>query len=160
MAGDITPSQTIAVMARYARAGAAHPLVRKTAAAIVQNADPHDSVAQVDAIARWVGDHLQFLRDPEGQERVEAPWTMLADIASAWFTQGDCDDMATLVAALALAVGLSVMFVTVGLDTPDAPFSHVYATLRGPGMPGWLDVDPARTETDGHRITTLATWAV
>lgn len=155
-----TTAGTIDIMRRYARTGSFHPLVRAVAASIIATSDPHDSLDHARKIGNWVSERVQFMRDPADVEHIASPWAMLADIQSAYYTVGDCDDMATLVAALGLAVGLSAMFVTVGLDQPNAPFSHVYAALRGPGMPGWFDVDPARTETDGHRITTMKQWPV
>lgn len=155
-----TVESTISVMRRYARAGATNPLVRRIAASIIATSDPHDSLMHAQQIGDWVSQHVQFLRDPSDIERIESPWSMLADIGASYYTVGDCDDSATLVAALGLSVGLTAMFVTVGLDEPNALPSHVYTALKGPGMPGWWDVDPARSETDGHRITTMQQWPV
>lgn len=77
------------------------------------------------ALQRWVNGNIRYLRDPAGMELVQAPERTL-DIGA-----GDCDDQATLLAALLTATGHKARFVAVGMK--GKPISHVLVeTLIGP----------------------------
>lgn len=135
-------------MRRLARQGAVNPLVRQTAASIVRGIPGTNGEAQVLAIKDWLGDRTAFLRDPLGVETLYTPDLMIRTILTQGAAQVDCDDVATLAAALGLAVGLRARFVVVGFHSPKAPFQHVWSDLSDPRAIKWTDMDVTRPYQD------------
>jgi hypothetical protein len=95
-------------------------------------------------VFEFVREHVRYCLDPRGLERLQTPaWTLLVD------EQGDCDDQATLVAALALCLGHGAKLRAVKVD-PDRPNSdsHVYCMigLAGPDGPRWLAADTTQRQ--------------
>ena len=93
-----------------------------------------------------------YLRDPITEQ--------LPQLRQTGEIRGDCDDVATLGATLALAAGLpAVRFRVVSFraDRPQ-PFTHVYTEVLT--SRGWLDFDTTRTRSPGPRITRTDTVTV
>jgi transglutaminase-like putative cysteine protease len=103
---------------------AAHDLVRPLA--------PKDFRAEVRALHEFVRDHIRYVRDTHGVETVQTPDATL-DIG-----QGDCDDKATLLAALLGAVGHPSRFLAVG--TRPGAYKHVFVQTPLGGQ--WVSLDP------------------
>lgn len=77
----------------------------------------------VTLLQHFVRDKIRYVRDPHnGPEMVQTPIRTL-DIRT-----GDCDDKATLLAALLASIGLATRFVAIGLNS--GPLSHVLAEVR------------------------------
>jgi len=88
----------------------------------------------------WLEGVWTFEEDPDDVETVRSPGFQLRQGS---FT-GDCDDVATLAAGLARAVGLSGRFRVLAFD-PGRNYSHVLAEVLAPGPPGvWYDMDETR----------------
>jgi transglutaminase-like putative cysteine protease len=103
--------------------------VRDAAVAALRmyGAREHDHRSQLDALFRFVRDRIMFVNDMLGVEMLQGPRKTLAAGA------GDCDDRATLLVALARAVGIpaDLRFKVVGADrSRPGRFSHVYVTAR------------------------------
>ena len=109
---------------------------------------PRDAAMQAAALRAYLRRAVRFLRDPDGAEQVTPPAQLLATIARQGYAQGDCDDVATLAAAMGLSIGLVARFVVLGFGGPRGPYEHVYAELAAPPAPGrnpvWLDMDTTR----------------
>lgn len=98
------------------------------------------------ALRAWIARHVRYQDDPPGRELVRHPLQMLASIATAGYAVGDCDDVATLAATLALLMGLEVRFVVVRFRGAET-FGHVYAEVKGrAGDSGWVDIDTTRPD--------------
>lgn len=103
---------------------------------------PRDAAGEIRCLQGWVRDHIDYRNDPRDVEMVQTPARTLQ------LQSGDCDDQATLLAALLLSLGYSPRFLAVGLNGED--FSHVLTEVRLgtrwipletilPGVqPGWL----------------------
>lgn len=126
--GRLSALRTMREMAANVRSSRAQPLVWETAKRIVAGVPERDEIGQAMAIRRWVDTHLVFVKDPLGVELLETPSYLLGKIRDHGFVQGDCDDAASLTAALGTAIGLPAKFVAVGFG-PDQPFSHVFTVL-------------------------------
>jgi len=104
-----------------------------------------DYLGEARAIYEYVRRHVRYTRDPAGLEYVQTPYFMLLDRRSRHL--GDCDDHATAVVALGIALGMGAAFRAVAA-VPRAPgeFSHVYALLgwRERGRPVWYALDTTR----------------
>lgn len=136
-----TAPQTLARMADNIRASLSDPRIVETARAIIRSVPPRDCVAQARAIRAWVAARFRFVRDPLGVELLETPAFLLSRIERDGVVQGDCDDAATLTAALGMAVGIRATLHAVAFFTKSAPFAHVFTVLHPePGAPVEMDI--------------------
>lgn len=71
---------------------------------------------------RYVRDNIRYVRDVRRVETLQTPLRTLENAS------GDCDDKATLFAALAESIGFATRFVAYGREP--ARFSHVIAEVR------------------------------
>lgn len=110
---------TLRIMRDLARASLKNPaqVIRNQALSIVQNVAARNYSGEVNALQGWVRDRIRYVQDPDEIELVQTPEKTLE------LGQGDCDDKATLLASLLLAIGHPARFVAVGFQG-DA-FSHV-----------------------------------
>lgn len=124
-AGAAGTEATIAAMQQLAKQGSVHPEVIDLARQIVKHVPSKDYKGEAKALFKWVKRFVKYRMDPRTMETVQHPYeTALVQGA------GDCDDHATLLVALALALGHGGSFRTVKAD-PDRPdeYSHVYAVI-------------------------------
>lgn len=95
--------------------------IRETALKIVGGAG---FVDQVRRLQGFVQDSIRYIADPPDVELIQTPQYTLQQQA------GDCDDQATLLASLLMAIGHPAQFVAVGMQ--GQPLSHVLVqTLIG-----------------------------
>lgn len=125
------------------RSSLALPLVRQTAVQIVQGTGFNVS-AQLRLLQQFIQQYTEFLRDPRGVELLHTPAYLLTQIAERGTVAGDCDDIAMLVAALGMAVGLRARFVVIG----QRALEHVFTMLASPRGTEWVAFDPTRPGPD------------
>lgn len=153
---------TLGEMRTAARATARHPLARQVVLDATDGS--REPVAIWRGLRAWLAANTRFRfdrddpiaqQDPSVIEVVHTPLDQLSAIARTGVAYGDCDDAATLAAALTLAAGQRARFVVAGYGGPSAPYRHVYTELLGPG--GGLDFDITRTPRSPNpsRIATL-----
>ncbi len=135
--GDSGARQMVRVMSVEARAALRNPLTIRTVETIL----PMEASAadRIFFLREWIDGRFVFLADPHGVELLRTPDFLLNTIREQGFARGDCDDAATLAAALGLAAGLPARFVLISFGT-HLPFSHVYAALYSECM-GWVEMD-------------------
>lgn len=116
--------ETLRIMRDFARQAVRDPrqIVRQKAESLVRDLPPRKYFAEVRALHEFVRDQIRYLRDPVGVERVATPEATLE------IGQGDCDDKATLLAALLDSIGHPAQFVAVGLNGEG--FSHVLVETK------------------------------
>lgn len=132
---------TLSRMAANIRSALRDPAVVEVARGIIAKVTPRDCEGQARAIRAWVDARFRFVRDPLGVELLESPAFHLSRIKAYGFVQGDCDDAATITAALGMAVGIPAVLHAVAFFTPDAPFAHVFTVLHpSPGAPVEMDI--------------------
>lgn len=141
--GDAGTKATLAQMVQLVRAASLHPIVRRQAIAIVQDAAGLDDRLKARLIRDWVDSRVLFMPDPLGAELLHSPDAVVAHILTDGIANLDCDDVAMLAAALGRSVGLRSRFVAVGFS-PNGPFRHVWSELGSPRSGFWLPVDPTR----------------
>jgi transglutaminase-like putative cysteine protease len=117
--GDPGTLQTLRLMKGYARQSLKHPqqIVRGYTLLAVQGVTPRDWRAEVRALQEWVRDQIEYRMDPDQIELVQTPEKTLE------FGAGDCDDKATLLASMLLAIGHPARFCAAAIDGDE--FSHV-----------------------------------
>jgi transglutaminase superfamily protein len=118
--------------------GGRNPDVVFLARDIVQHVGSKDYRQEANAIFEYVKAHVRYRLDPMAMEWIQTPLYTLQT------AQGDCDDMSSLICALAVAAGHRAAFVTVAGD-PSRPnsYSHVYAMIgvTTNGKTEWLAAD-------------------
>lgn len=114
---------TLAAMRQAAIQASVTLEVRNLAESIVENVPPKDFKGELEAIQDWVRTNIRYTRDPLYAETLKLPHALLEA------RQGDCDDQATLVAALALSIGFKPRFVAIGTEQYGA-FDHVYTEVK------------------------------
>jgi hypothetical protein len=132
--------------------GAKSAVVRQETEKVIAGSRPEEFAG---AIGDWVAAHFQFMRDPALAEVVPTPEWMMTQIAACGHCLADGDDVAVLVAAMCLSVGLETQFVAVGFD--GKPPSHVFTRVKKPtGLDLWIAIDPIagkRFEEFSKRVT-------
>lgn len=115
-----------------ARQGSHGYPIRNLATRIVHHVPSKQRTAELGALYRWVRDNIRYRYDPLGLEWVQRPERTVIERA------GDCDDMATLLAALSGALGHPWRFNTVG---PSAGIQKHIACQAFDGAT-WVTLDP------------------
>ena len=106
--------------------------VRNLATRITHGVPSKAPRAELQALYEWVRDHIRYRKDPVGTEWVQRPTRTVAERA------GDCDDMATLLAALAGALGHRWRFRTVG----PSPMAQAHVAVQAHDGNEWVELDP------------------
>ncbi len=117
------------------------PRIFEGAAAVVPvNYNRENPTSYGRAIEQWIRAHVTIVDEPF--ERIMAPG-LLVDQARRGRAIGDCDDVATLAAALLTTLGVPARFVAI--REPGWPvFQHVYVEYETPA--GWATLDPTLDE--------------
>lgn len=130
---------TLRIMRDYARAAVRDPdqAIRSKAEELTRGLPPRQWFAEIRAVHEFVRDSIRYLRDPATMERIATPEQTLKSM------QGDCDDKATLLAALLDSIGHPTRFVAIGLG--GGPFSHVLVETKvrhtGNDQKDWMPLE-------------------
>lgn len=90
-------------------------------------------IAPATALYRWMRKRFRFVKDPEGVELLRHPDQMLQAMRDGGgYTDGDCDELATLAAALAIQLGLRPAFIVMDGIPSAGRFHHVFYGIIGP----------------------------
>lgn len=156
--GDAGTRYTLNMMAAIARGASRSPPIRAVAHALIAQL-PGTSTAAIGAIRRYVATYVTFQNDPPGVEYVQQPVRLVQEIADHGVTYGDCDDVATLAAALGLSMGLRARYVVVAFRPLPTPYAHVYLELSGDGVT-WEVLDTTRPRGLQPAVTRKAVYPV
>lgn len=132
-------SATLRIMRQFVRDAVRDPdqIVRTKAEELTRDLPARNWFAQIRALHEFVRDQIRYLRDPVSVERVATPQATLE------IGQGDCDDKATLLAALLDSIGHPTRFVAVGFKGQG--FSHVLVETKisntGNDRRDWLPLE-------------------
>jgi transglutaminase-like putative cysteine protease len=137
--------QTLKLMVALVRQYKTDLNVRTLAVQIAKTCEPKDKSCIITALQHYVRDDVHYVNDIDGVETIQTPVQTLKIGA------GDCDDKATLLCALAAAVGFPTRFCAIGVRGGN--FSHVMAqaflgnawinleTIIPDAEPGWFPED-------------------
>ena len=114
--------ETLKRMSRFAKDGKKSMPVRQTAMRLTRNCQQKDFACEVRQLHAYVRDDVRYTLDIEGVETVQSPEKTLQ------FMAGDCDDKATLLAAMLGSIGHPTRFVAIGFEP--GIFSHVYLETK------------------------------
>ncbi len=118
---------TIAFMIKVARLRAGDPLPRKLALNILNDYGVGSSMFLDEslAIGDYVKQKVRYVRDPDLIEYLTDPRDMIGNITLGE-AQGDCDDMALLIATLLLTIGHQPYFRAVRYKANTGNYNHIY----------------------------------
>lgn len=133
-----SPQETLEWMRRLALQAQSSLKMRDLAAAIVRNVWPRDYASEYTALLNWVRRNIRYIRDPRTVEQVQTPDATLAILS------GDCDDMATLLAALVGHLGGASQFCAGAFKEHNGRpvLSHVWCEALEPVTRTWIVLDP------------------
>lgn len=123
---------------------------------IVRRIQPKSYLSEILAIRYWATESVLYRNDPLHVELIKDPQRMLEEQQTVGIATGDCDDIATLIASMALQLGRQARFNVVGFGEAGA-YSHVFASVQEPRSQKWIVTDPvAGTDERGmlERVTT------
>jgi hypothetical protein len=122
---------TVEVMKKMAREYSRHDLVKRLATNILHyNKIPsHHYLDEARAIGQFVQKHIRYVKDPVGTESLQAPDMMIRMMKDAGYAMGDCDDMALLIAALLMSVGIKPVFRAVKYSENSPSYNHIYVIV-------------------------------
>lgn len=98
------------------------PVVRELAQSLAGNCPNRNRLCQAEAVQCYVRDTIKYLPDVRDVETIQTPEYTLSR------GSGDCDDQATLVAALLESIGFETRFCAIGRN--GGPFSHVSSQVH------------------------------
>jgi transglutaminase-like putative cysteine protease len=124
---------TIRHMRELVRQWKTDPRILNAATSLIFSVPSHDDLSEVRALYEGVRDGIRYQRDVSGIETLATPLLTLQRQV------GDCDDQATLLAALFESAGYPTRFVMAGYHDPRF-VEHVYTQVLVNGK--WLDADP------------------
>lgn len=104
------------------------PYLAELAAAIARGCG-RVKMNRAKAVYNFLSRHVKFQMDPQGVEHVRHPDQLISEINRRGVARGDCDEVATLGAALLKKLGLSPVFVVVGRKA-GGRFEHVLYGVR------------------------------
>jgi len=123
--------QTLEMMRRAALAARVNPAIRELAVRLTNDLRDEDFRSEIERLFLFVRDQIRYVQDINDVETVQTPDYTLA------LGAGDCDDKATLLAALLESIGHPARFAALGF-APDQ-FEHVLVETRL-GR-GWLSLE-------------------
>ena len=135
---------TLSLMIDYARGpeGEKNAWVRQWAEKIVKDIAPKDYLSEILAIRGWAtSPWLRYTNDARHVEQLKTPYRILLEIQKNGVSLVDCDDIATLIAALAMQLGREVRYGMAGF-AGDGEFTHVFACVKEPRSQIWIVCDP------------------
>lgn len=158
------PATTIATMRDNVRGerGERSQLLRSVTEDVVRGLQPKDYLSEILALRHFVATRCRYLNDPLTTEWVKDPQRLAEEILASGSAAADCDEIASLIVAMARQCGREGEFITVGFGRPGS-YVHVFARIKEPKSGKWIVCDPvAGVDEAGmlHRVTTWKAWQV
>lgn len=130
--GEAGTRRTLKIMRKIILQYRKSPIIRELALDLTSGLESKDRKGEIISIHRFVRDSIRYVRDIRGVETIQTPEATLRIKA------GDCDDKATLSAALLESIGFKTRLMAVGFG--GGTYSHVFTEVEL--MPGkWIPLE-------------------
>lgn len=130
--------ETLRLMVNLARTYKSDLNIRMLALELTAECAERDRTAELRTLQQFCRDRIKYQQDVENVETLQTP------IQTLQCRQGDCDDKATLLSALAGSIGFPTRFCAVGVNGED--FSHVMCqAMLGRG---WVNCETILPDVD------------
>jgi len=131
---------TINYMVKFAKNGAKNLDIRRLTEKICAEIEPGDYASEALACYYWVFKNIRYMRDIDNVEFLKTPERLIIT------RSGDCDDIATLLAAMLISCGNVCRFAIVDFSSagrgPRPMYSHVFCQVLNQKTKQWITVDP------------------
>jgi hypothetical protein len=123
-------------------------MVRQAAESVVRGLSPKDYLSEIVALYGWAkSPAFRYTNDALHVEQIKTPERILMEVQKDGVSLVDCDDSATLIAAMALTLGRQCQFVVVGFGAPGV-YTHVFVRVKEPKSGEWIFIDPVAGTRD------------
>lgn len=146
-------TQTVNEMRRLVLASQTSWKLRELVEDICRALRGKDYLSEMVALYHFVCRAVRYQRDPRTVELVKTPEATLATGV------GDCDDQATLLAAMTLLSGADARFVVVGFR-PDGVFTHVFCEAQDPRTRRWVTLDPVAGRRTAEMLRRVRSYSI
>jgi len=134
--GDKGTRETLLKMKELALAGARHPDIWELSRKTVRGCPVKDTNCEAQKMLKWIHDNVRWTPDIGNAETVAAPWRTIS------VGGGDCDDVATLLASMAVSIGMPARFKAIAANPEyKNEFTHVYTELKVGNK--WIPAEPS-----------------
>lgn len=134
-------------------------LVRQMTEEVVAGIRPKDYLSEILAIRNFATSHVRYVNDPLHVEYIKDPQRMVEEIRATGMTSADCDEIASLIATMALQLGRQAEFVVVGFGAP-GQYSHVFARVKEPKTGKWIVTDPVAGSDERTMLSRVKTYEI
>jgi predicted transglutaminase-like cysteine proteinase len=147
-----TLGDVVTHMVKFAHKGKIDMDVRGLVERLCGGLESGDYGSEINAINNWVDQNIRYMRDIQDVEFLKEPGALLRA------RTGDCDDIATLIAAMLLACGNECVFSLVAFKGQEMP-SHVFCCVKT--ADGLYACDPvARYKTANMLASATKRWDI
>ena len=158
------PADTVREMIRavVGPRGEQSTLVRGVKDHIIRDVQPKDYLSEILAVRNFVHEKCKYSNDALGVEQVQDPERICDQIIKHGKAVCDCDDIATLMAALCRQLGRETEFIIVGFGRAGS-YSHVFVRVKEPKSGQWIVLDPVAGTNEAamlRRVTTHQVWKI
>lgn len=126
---------TVGIMRGMVNEGKLQPEILHASHSLIGLAPQHGEWTEAETLFHFVRDDVRYIPDVLGVETLTEPAFVLQRCS------GDCDDKATLLAALLESVGRPTRFVLAGYTPGLREYEHVYLQTLVNGE--WISADPS-----------------
>lgn len=110
------------------------PELRRLVESIIAQVEPKDYLSEIAALYYYVLRNVRYVRDPLHVEYTQHPYLILSPelhdrAGGRRGRQADCEEIATTLAAMVMAIGNQAEFVTI-TTTPGTGFHHVFTVVK------------------------------
>lgn len=141
--------QTLKLMARLVREARRDTRIRHLSASLIRSVTAKNYTGEVATIFEFVRNTVRYTLDPNNVEAIQKPINTLE------LEYGDCDDMATLLAAMLESIGHPCIFVAIAQEVPNA-FDHVFVETRIGDS--WVALDATEPYSMGWKPPDVVSW--
>lgn len=155
------PSLSDTINAMRAKSIEARKTLRGLAEQICAKIESGSYNDEIMALYCWVRQNVAYRKDIVDVEYVRAPQRLIDDVKRNGQAQGDCDDMACLLASLCMTLGHEARFVVLSLDGGGPNHVVCQVCVRGGAGHGgassgerlWVTLDPVADENTARMHT-------
>lgn len=136
--------------------------VRRLAEEVVRDVWPKDYLGEILAIRNFCTPRIRYTNDPLHVEWVRDPEALAERIRVDGVVLADCEEIAQMIATMALALGRRADFVVVGFGKR-GQFSHVFSRIQEPKTGQMIITDPVAGTDErsmADRVTTWQEWSL
>jgi hypothetical protein len=145
------------VQAAHGDRGERSMLVRSMTEEITKGLVPKDYLGEIVAIRNWVAQYVRYMNDPLHVELVKDPERLIEEYLARGVAVADCDEIACLIATMALQIGRVCEYVVAGFGAP-GHYSHVFVRVLEPKSGKWIVCDPVAGTNERQMLGRITTY--